>query len=191
MDRAPLEDALFLAVAGDRPPMTGVLSLTASLTLPPGHEDALQKIALDGTFRTTGARFAKRRTQANVDSFSSKARDDDDDDAAPETVTLDFSGRFRVRRGTIHLSDVVCTMPGARVSLGGDYVMKTGALDLGGTVRLDAKLSSMTTGMKSMVLHLFDGLFRHQDVTVIPITIGGVAKDPSVKLDFGRLVRGG
>ena len=37
---------------------------------------------------------------------------------------------------------------------------------------------------------MVDGLFRHEDITVIPITIGGTAGQPAVKLDFGKVVKG-
>jgi hypothetical protein len=82
-------------------------------------------------------------------------------------------------------------MPGARVNVNGRFVMKSEALDFRGTVRLDAKLSQLTTGVKSFFLRVVDGLFRHDDITVVPITIGGTADTPKVGLDFGKAIKGG
>ena len=93
--------------------------------------------------------------------------------------------------GTIHFSEVAFSMPGARVRVAGRYAMKTEAIDFKGTVTLDAKLSKLTTGVKSTLLQMFDGLFRHNDVTVIPITVGGVASAPKVRLDYGKVLTGG
>ena len=58
-------------------------------------------------------------------------------------------------------------------------------MDFKGTVRIDAKLSEMTTGMKSMFLKVIEPVFRRQGATVIPITIGGTVKEPE-----GRARRG-
>ena len=69
-------------------------------------------------------------------------------------------------------------------------MMESEALDCRGTVRLDAKLSQLTTGVRSFILRAIDGLFRHDDITVVPITIGGTAGTPTVGLDFGKAVKG-
>jgi hypothetical protein len=36
-----------------------------------------------------------------------------------------------------------------------------------------------------------DGLFRRDDMTVVPITIGGTANKPKVGLDLGKAIKGG
>jgi hypothetical protein len=53
-------------------------------------------------------------------------------------------------------------------------------------VRLDAKLSELTTGMKSLLLKLVEPVFRKKGVTVVPITVGGTVKEPKLGLDFGK-----
>jgi hypothetical protein len=59
-------------------------------------------------------------------------------------------------------------------------------MDFKGTVRLDAKLSELTTGMKSTFLKVIEPVFRRNGVTVIPITVGGTVKEPKVGLDLAR-----
>jgi hypothetical protein len=54
---------------------------------------------------------------------------------------------------------------------------------------LDARLSRLTSGVRSFLLRIVDGLFRHDGITVIPITIGGTAREPKVKLDFGKVLK--
>ena len=183
LDRARLEDVLFLAVSADPPPMSGALKLRARLVLPPGHVDALQKLRLDGTFAIDDARFVNGGVQAKVNEASQKARGDA---GGPEQVVSDFSGRFAMSGGVIRFSTIDFSMPGAKVTLNGTFAAATQAMDFKGTVRLDAKLSELTTGMKSMFLKVIEPVFRRKGVTVIPITVGGTVKEPKVGLDIGR-----
>jgi hypothetical protein len=187
IDAGRLEDILRLAVKGPRPPMTGVMTLKTKLLLPPGDRDAIQKLRLDGSFSVATAEFTKRQVQEQVEAFSTKARGVKDD--TPDPVVSNFQGTFRMRDGAIHFSNVTFTMPGARVTVAGRFMMESEALDFRGTVRLDAKLSQLTTGAKSFFLRIVDGLFRHKDITVVPITIGGTADKPKVGLDFGKAIK--
>jgi hypothetical protein len=189
IDAGRLEDVLHLAVKGPQPPMTGVLKLRTKFLLPPGDRDAIQKLRLDGNFSVDSAEFTKAQVQDKVDAFSTKARGVDDD--TPDPVVSNFRGSFRMHDGAIHFSNVTFTMPGARVSVNGQFVMESQALDFRGTVRLDAKLSQLTTGVKSFFLRIVDGLFRHDDMTVVPITIGGTADKPKVGLDLAKAIRVG
>ena len=155
----------------------------------PGKRDAIQKLRLDGNFSVDRAEFTKAKVQDKVDAFSTKARGVNDD--TPDPVVSNFRGTFRMRDGAIHFSNVTFAMPGARVSVSGRFLMESEALDFRGTVRLDAKLSQLTTGVKSFFLRVVDGLFRHDDITVVPITIGGTADKPKVGLDFRKAIKGG
>jgi hypothetical protein len=189
IDAGRLEDILRLAVKGPQPPMTGEMKLKTKFLLPPGDRDAIQKLRLDGNFSIDKAEFTKAQVQDTVDAFSTKARGVKDD--TPDPVVSNFRGTFRMRDGTIHFSNVTFTMPGARVNVSGRFVMESEALDFRGIVRLDAKLSQLTTGVKSFFLRVIDGLFRHDNITVVPITIGGTVGKPKVGLDFGKAIKGG
>ena len=188
MNEARLEDVLRLAVKSRQPAMTGALNLTAAFVLPPGHRDAISKLELDGAFNVAAARFTKSQLQAKVNEFSAKARGEPGETLDP--IASDFKGRFKMREGVIHFSSVTFAMPGAKVDVAGSYAMKSAGLDFHGTVRLNAKLSKLTTGVKTFFLKLIEGLFRHEDITVIPITIGGSASDPKVRLDFAKAIKG-
>ena len=184
MERARLEDVLFLAVKSAQPPMSGALKLRAKLEIPPGHVDALQKLVLKGSFTIDDARFAGEGIQTKVNEMSQKAKGDDT--AQAREALSDFSGQFAMSGGVIRFSAIKFAMPGARVSMAGSYAAATQALDFKGTVRIDAKLSELTTGMKAMFLKVIEPVFRRGGATVIPITIGGTVKDPKVGLDMVR-----
>ena len=187
MNEARLEDVLRLAVKSREPPMNGALKVTATLVIPPGHRDVIDKLRLDGRFDVATATFTKEQIQAKVEEFSTKARGVRDD--TPDPVVSNFQGRFAMRDGVIHFSSVSFAMPGARVDVAGSYGMASEALDFRGTVKLDAKLSKLTTGVKSFFLKMVDGLVRHDDITIIPITIGGTAGQPKIKLDVGKVFK--
>jgi hypothetical protein len=188
MDKARIEDVLALAVKADEPPMTGALKLRAKLELPPGDSPPLEKLRLtDASFTIDAARFPSGGVQSRINELSKKAQGDDEDGGAlAEEVASDFRGRFEMAGGTIRFSEVAFAVPGARVNLKGVYVVASEALDFRGTVRLDAKLSQLTTGAKAFILKLVEPLFRRDNVTVVPITIGGTVDQPKFGLDVKR-----
>lgn len=185
IDKAPIDDILRLAVKtkDGQPPMSGVLTLKTSFELPPGHVPAIEKLKLDGSFEIEDARFGGGGVQTKVNELSQKAQADS---GPAEEVLSDFSGAFTMAGGTIRFSRVAFAMPGARVELTGTFGVVAKTMDFKGTVRLQAKLSELTTGAKSFFLKLADPIFRRKNVTVIPITIGGTADDPKVGLDVVR-----
>jgi hypothetical protein len=180
-----IEDVLALASKAARPALTGGLKLTAKLLLPPGKQDAVEKIQLDGSFEVARARFTGPGVQQRINEMSQRARGNIDDHA--ESVLSDLKGRFVMRRGTIRFSNVSFAIPGARVNVAGTYALRSEALDFKGNVRMDAKLSEATTGVKSFLLKLVDPIFRKKQATVIPITIGGTAAQPKFGLDMKRV----
>jgi hypothetical protein len=186
MDEGRIEDVLRLVVKGASPPMTGALNLKTKLVLPPGKGDPVEKLRLDGSFEIGSARFAKGSMQAKMDELSEKARGDDDSDGPPDRVVSNFTGQFVMRGGAIQFSKLTFAVPGAKLDLTGRYTIRSEALDFRGTVRLDAKLSELTTGVKSFLLRIVDPLVRRKNVTVIPVTIKGTAGDPDFGLDVGR-----
>jgi hypothetical protein len=91
-----------------------------------------------------------------------------------------------MKGGVIHFSSLSFAVPGARLNLAGAYAIRSEALDFRGTVRMNAKLSELTTGYKSILLKAVDPLVRQKDVTVIPITVSGTADKPKFGLDVKR-----
>jgi hypothetical protein len=72
------------------------------------------------------------------------------------------------------------------VQLAGTYGLRDEKLDFHGTLRLQAKLSQVTTGFKSLLLKPFDSYFRRNGMTVLPIKVTGTREQPSFGLDFHR-----
>jgi hypothetical protein len=184
MTEGRIEDVLRLAAKTRSPPMIGGMKLRAKFVLPPGKRDVIEKMRLDGSFEILSARFTKGSVQAKVRELSQKARPGKEDPR--ERVASNFKGRFVMRSGVINLSNVSFSVPGARVDVGGRYTMRAESLDFRGTVRLAAKLSQMTSGVKSVLLKLVDPLFRRDNATIIPVTVQGTVDEPKVRLDIKR-----
>ncbi|MGB8987915.1 MAG: hypothetical protein WCC37_15050, partial [Candidatus Sulfotelmatobacter sp.] len=71
--------------------------------------------------------------------------------------------------------------------LAGDYSLDGRTFDLRGTARLDAKLSQMTTGWKSILLKPVDKFFSKDGAgTEVPVKITGTESEPHFGLDFGH-----
>jgi hypothetical protein len=188
MEHGRLEDVLRLAVKTPKPPMVGALVLTTGFLLPPGDEDVVQKLRLDGRFTITGARFTKLDIQKKIDELSHRSRGQTDGEES-RRVASTFSGAFKLAEGTLTIPTVTFDVPGAAVQLAGTYNLVTEMLDFRGTLFMDAKVSQTVTGFKHILLKVVDPLFRRDGGgSAIPIKITGNLRDPSFGLDTGRLV---
>ncbi len=186
MSRARIEDIMTMAVKAPKPPMTGALTLTTKLVLPPGHSDVIDRLRLDGRFTIGSARFTNYDVQSKINELSKRASAKTED---PKTVGVvsDFGGRFIMGGGELRLPEVTFQTPGAKVELAGTYGMKSEALDFQGQVLLDAKVSQTVTGFKSLLLKAVDPLFRRPNGqgSLIPVKIGGTrGRLPAFGLDM-------
>jgi len=187
MDSGRLEDVMRLAVPTPKPPMTGGLRLQTKFRLPPGDIDVVKKLQLDGRFAIGRGRFTNPDVQRKINELSDKASAKGDD-AEVASVTSDFTGRFKMQRGTLSLPSVTFDVPGAVVQLAGQYAMQSEAIDFAGNLFMDAKLSETQTGWKAMVLKIFDPLVRKNGKTVIPLRISGNRNDPHFGVDVKKVM---
>jgi hypothetical protein len=158
---------------------------------PPGDVDVIDKLQLNGTFGLASGRFTNSETQQKVASLSRRAQGDTGD-AEGESVASKFTGAFVLRKGSVHFSRLEFTIPGAAISLAGNYGIRSREIDLRGEARMEATVSEMTTGVKSFFLKLVDPLFKRKDGragAVIPIRIHGQRDQPSVGLDVGKVLK--
>ncbi len=181
-----IEDMMRLAVKTPQPPMTGALTLEAKLLIPPGPVDVVEKMRLDGVFNIEGGRFTNAAVQRQVTNLSRKASGRKDEEPHPR-VTSDFSAKFTMAEGRLSLDDLTFDIPGAIVALDGRYALREGTLAFAGNLYMDAKVSQMVSGFKSLLLKAVDPIFRKEGRTVIPIKVSGTRDDPKFGLDAGRV----
>src|SRR5262245_29089127 len=186
MQRARIEDMMYMAVKTDKPPMIGALKLVTKFVLPPGETDVTERLRLDGRFTMTNARFTNPAVQAKIVELSHRGRGKVE--APKENVSSDFAGRFRLADGRLALPDVTFAVPGAKVQLAGQYRLKPETIDFKGMLLLDAKVSETMTGVKSLLLKVVDPLFRRPGGgSAIPIKIEGSRNEPKFGLDVRRV----
>jgi hypothetical protein len=179
-----MEDLLELAVKSERPVLTGEIALHTDFTLPPGPEDVIERLRLNGEFDLGSARFADPGVREKLATMSQRARGGDPDEA-PSGVLTDLEGKFRLTNSVVSLADLRFHIPGATVRLAGTYGLRSEAIELDGTLRMQATISEAAGGgLKGVFLKMIDPLFRKKGAgAVIPIRVRGTRKDPKFGLD--------
>jgi hypothetical protein len=195
-----------LAMKTTTPPMLGALTLNTEFLLPPGDQDVVDKLRLDGRFSIKGGRFTDPEVQQKINEMSVRASGRlkqllqggrrpsngggegvSTTGTRPPNVVSDFEGRFRLADGTLHLPAVAFDIPGAAVRLSGQYRLESETLFFAGNLYMDAKVSETVSGWKSWLLRIADPLFRKNGQTVVPLKISGTRSKPRFSVDFGRV----
>ena len=186
IEKGRLEDVLKLAVKSSSP-MMGGLRLTTTFVLPPGDQDVVKKLRLNGRFAISDGRFANLDVQNKINQLSQRTQGKEASEPVAK-VSSRFTGAFRLGGGTLTIPEVTFDVPGAAVRLAGKYDLLPETLDFQGTLFTDAKVSQMVTGYKSILLKIVDPLFRREGGGAsIPIRISGHRENPTFGLDKGRV----
>ncbi len=176
LDRAQIEDLLKLGVRTDPPIMTGPVEMRAKLSLPPGDEDVADRLRLAGNFHVRKAHFSSPRIQTKLDQLSLRTQGKTKEARAgeDEVVPVELEGIFNLKDGTLSFSSLLFSVPGTHVEMAGNYSLDGQTFDFSGKALLDAKLSQMTTGWKSVLLKPVDRYFSKDGAgTELPVRISG------------------
>jgi hypothetical protein len=187
IDKGRLQDVLRLAIKGPKPPMSGALHLQTKLVLPPGDEDVVRKLELDGVFNIDDGRFSDPAVQRQINELSVRASGKKAETTNPPRVASDFSGTFLLGDGLLRLPKVTFDVPGAIVELSGRYSLEQETLDFSGNLFMEAKLSETVSGFTGTLLKVVDPLFRKNGQTVVPLRVTGTREKPSFGLDVKRV----
>jgi len=189
-ENARIEDLLRLVVKSEKPIMTGNVSLHTKFALPShkaDEQDITNRLRLNGRFGLASVRFTKNTVQQKINALSRRGRGKPNvtDD---ETAISSLQGNFTLRNGVAKFSKLTFGVSGAKVLLDGTYGLNAGDLNFRGSLRLQAKLSQTTKGVKSLFLKMLDPLFSSKDAgTVLPIKITGTREKPLFKVEIGRV----
>jgi hypothetical protein len=189
LDNARIEDLLQLGVHTDPPVMTGPVQMKTRLSLAPSDASVADRLKLAGTFHVLTAHFTNEKVQGKLDSLSlrSQGHPKEAQEHTVENVPVDLQGAFNLKDGLLSFSFLHFVIPGTHVDMTGDYGLDGKEFDFHGTARLDAKVSQMTTGWKSILLKPVDPFFKKNGVgTEVPIRITGTQSEPHFGLDFGN-----
>ncbi|HEY1677796.1 MAG TPA: AsmA-like C-terminal region-containing protein [Candidatus Sulfotelmatobacter sp.] len=189
LDRARIEDLLQLGVKTEPPIMSGAVRMKTSLSLPPGEPDVSDRIKLKGRFAIPAAQFSSDKIQTKINALSLRSRGEPQlaKEASKRDVTSDLEGVFDLQRGILSFSLLHFKVPGTHADMTGQYSLDGKTFDFHGTLKMDAKLSQMTTGWKSILLKPVDPFFHKNGAgTQIPFKITGTKDEPHFGLDFGH-----
>jgi hypothetical protein len=187
IEKGRLHDILRLALDDSPPPMNGRITLRSNINLPPGEPRVVDRLELDGEFTIDGLRFESDLVQDKVDDFSRRGRGRPNDEDIQNVASL-MRGRYQLKDGVLRFRQLRFGVRGATVQLNGHYVLRGGALDFRGTVRLDARASQTMTGWKSWVTKVFDPILAKDGAgTVLPIKVTGTAKQPKFGVEVKKI----
>jgi hypothetical protein len=183
------EDLLALVVDSPQPVVTGDVSVTASLKLPPGQTRVRNRIALAGTFGLGRTSFNAGEVQAKLQELSRRSQGKGGDEFM-DPVVANLKGTFDIARGRAALHNLVFQVPGATVALDGTYNLMNEQMAFRGTLRMRASVSRAVGGVKSVFIRPFDWVFRRDGAgAVIPIRITGTRQAPKFGIEMGRVFR--
>jgi hypothetical protein len=189
IEKGKIDDLLKLAVRTEPPVMTGAVRLKTKFDLPPGEPDVANRLKLTGNFQVSGAHFTNEKIQGKIDDLSMRSQGKPKlaEDNVPDNVHSQMSGIFDLSNGLLTFSQLEFQVPGTRVNLAGTYSLDGNLFDFHGKARMDAKLSQMVTGWKSILLKPADPFFSKNGAgTEIPVKITGTKSEPHFGVDFGR-----
>ena len=142
--------------------------MTSAFSLPPGKTKLPQRLAMSGQFGLGAAKFSDSQVQAKLQELSRRSQGKDKEEPMLRVLT-NLAGRFRVGSGMLTLSRLSFSVPGATVGLAGTYGLDSGAIDFRGTLRMQARMSDVVGGFKSIFLKPFNPLFSRDGAgTLLP-----------------------
>jgi hypothetical protein len=189
LDQARIEDLLKLGVRTDTPVMTGAVQMKTKLSLVPGDASVTDRLKLAGDFHVPRAQFTNEKVREKLDSLSirTQGKIKEAKELKGEDVPADLKGVFTLQNGLLSFSLLHFLIPGTHVDMTGDYGLDGKEFNFHGKAMLDAKVSQMTTGWKSVLLKPVDQFFSKDGVgTEVPIRITGTQSEPHIGLEFGH-----
>lgn len=183
---ARMEDILALVVKGP-PVMRGDMDFQSSITIPPGQEEVIRKLALAGKFRLKSATFTNKEITGRLRMLTDRAsgitkKDEDDGEGAKRNVASNMLSNFKLNKGVLNLAGFSFEVPGSHIKLDGRYNLVSSALDMSGMFQMQAKLSETQSGIKSLLLKPLDRHFEKDGAGFeIPFAITGTRDHPTIQ----------
>jgi hypothetical protein len=182
---ARMEDILEL-VMGGRPMVRGNTEFQSRIVIPPGKQQVIDKLMLDGHFHLTSAVFTDPKVSERLRTLSDRASgvskaEENRGEGEQGNVASDLFAKFRLQNGVISLASLAFQVPGAHIRLAGDYNLDSTAIGMQGTFEMRAKLSQTQSGIKAVLLKPLDPLFEKDGQGFeLPISIGGTREHPEI-----------
>jgi AsmA-like C-terminal region len=182
MPNGDIRDLLRLSMKGP-PFMEGFINMKSSIDIPPLTSKVKAKLRLDGTFDLRNAKFLKSTIQDQIDQLSRRGQGQPKNEQIDEVISK-MQGSFYLDNQVMTFRSLAFEVPGAAVSVAGNYDMAHDTLDFHGALKLDAKISETVTGWKRWMLKPADPFFAKNGAgTYLKIKVEGDAHHPKFGLD--------
>jgi AsmA-like C-terminal region len=192
-DQARIEDLLRLGVRTDPPVMGGEVKLHTRMNLPPGPQDVIHRLHLDGNFAVSNGRFTSDKIQNRIDDLSLRSQGQVElamqqaRDNKRETARSQLSGEFHLAEAALDLPNLRYEIPGVHIQLAGTYTLDGAKFRFAGTADMQATVSRMVGGWRGLLLMPFDRILQKNGAgTEVPFKIDGTRSAPQFGLDFDR-----
>ena len=160
------------------------------LSLQPGKADVANRLNLVGNFHIPAGHFTSEKIQSRhrlPQRCAAGERSSNRRSRPTRMCRPTCKAHLLLRQGVLSFSSLHFLIPGTHADVTGQYSLDGKTFDFHGTLRLDAKLSQMTTGWKSILLKPVDPFFaKHGAGTEVPFKITGTRDEPHFGLDFHR-----
>jgi hypothetical protein len=173
-----IQDLMLLFVSQKRSPLNGDISFHAETQIPPGQKPFFSKVRLRGDFGIDAAHFTNPQTQQSMNKLSKSAQGHPDDNDATRVLS-GLKGHLDVHDGVANFTNLFFQVPGADVNMHGTFGLINERINLHGTMRMQAKPSQATTGVKSFLMKVLDPFTNKDRGRVpIPVSITGTYNHP-------------
>lgn len=184
---ARMEDILALVMGDQTPILTGAVDFRSKIVIPPGQQEVLDKLGLDGTFKLLSAHFTSPKVAQHLDTLSNRARGISKEEEAQlprQQVASNLLGTFRLDHGVASFSHLSFEVPGAAIRLAGSYNLRTQDIDMAGVFRMQSTLSDTQSGVKQILLKPLDPLFKKEGAGFeVPLKLAGDRAHPEVTVE--------
>jgi uncharacterized protein involved in outer membrane biogenesis len=175
--RGEVQDMMMLFSDAPKSPITGPITFEMRSSLPPEKRPFKERVKLTGNFDINPARFTSPNTDLDVAKLSAHARGDkkEMEDGDPAPVLSNLRSQVILADGVAHFTGLTFGVPGATANMAGSYSLVNRKVNLHGTMRMDAKLSQATTGVKSVFLKLLNPFYKKKDAGAeVPVAMTGM-----------------
>jgi hypothetical protein len=185
-----LQDILRLIVKEGRPPMTGAITMQAHVTVPPEGKPFLQEVIVQGDFEIGNGHFENPSKQQRVDELSDTARGvkksqrEQDKNSPGENVVARGGGHVDLKNGVATITNLSFAVPGADALVQGTYNVLNEKMDFHGTMKMEARFSQSTSGIKSLLAKVLDPFFNKKRGSIVPVMASGTYHDPHFGIDL-------
>lgn len=177
--RGRAEDILQPFMHG-RAPITGPVQLRTKARLAPAEEGKtfFQRLTMDGRFDIPAEKMTNPQTAKSMTAFSERAQGGHEPaqevgDDQPQAISS-LVGDVIIRNGIAHAKALTFELPGAVAHVSGDFDLRNQNVKMTGDLRMQADVSHVATGFKSVLLKPFAPFFRKKHAgAVVPIVVNG------------------